>query len=103
MKQETFDLLVMEENKKSEAILSAKAKEYAESGGDRLVNFKQCAGARGVNPAEALAGMLVKHFVSVLDMCKNPLNYSDDKWDEKLVDVRNYTYLLKGVITDMKE
>jgi|WetSurMetagenome_2_1015567.scaffolds.fasta_scaffold61010_3 hypothetical protein len=102
MRQELFDALIKVEHQKSLDLLNAKAKEYAQSGGDRLINFKRCAAMREINPADALAGMLVKHFDSLLVMCKDPLTHSIEKWDEKLVDVRNYTYLLKALIVDMR-
>lgn len=97
-----FEKLVHEENEKSLKLLMAKGKEYSD-GVDRLQNFKCASGAMNSNPADALAGMLVKHFVSILEMArsKDPLQFSESKWDEKLLDIRNYTYLLKGVLIDM--
>jgi hypothetical protein len=81
-------------------MLSVKAEEYA-GDGDRLENFKQASGMLSVNPAEALMGMLVKHFVSVGKLAKAPHSVSMEKWDEKLRDIRNYTYLLKAVLIDI--
>ena len=96
-----FKELVEQEEEASEEILIAKAKEYAGIG-DRLENFKQAAGMLSINPAQALVGMLVKHFVSVGKMSKCPEMYNMEKWDEKLRDIRNYTYLLKAVLIDME-
>jgi hypothetical protein len=95
-----FDALVEFENRISTSMLSSKAKEYA-TDNDRLSNFKLAAGLRGINPADALIGMVVKHWVSISDMAKNPTAYSLEKWDEKLRDDRNYTYLLKGILIDL--
>ncbi len=100
MTQEQFDALFLEETEASREVLIEKAKQYA-SKNDRLNNFKEAAGLRSINPAEALMGMLVKHFVSVSDMAKNPTSFSMEGWDEKLRDIRNYTYLLKAVLVDM--
>jgi hypothetical protein len=102
MTHEDFEKLVHEENEKSAKLLIVKGREYSR-GEDRLQNFKCASGAMNTNPAEALAGMLVKHFVSLLDMArsKDPLQFCEYKWDEKLLDIRNYTYLLKGVLIDM--
>lgn len=101
MKADRFNELVQLENEKSVALLCTKAEEYA--GADRLENFKQAAGMLSINNAEALMGMLVKHFVSVGKMSKDPTKYTMEKWDEKLVDIRNYTYLLKAILVDMEE
>jgi hypothetical protein len=100
MEQDTFDAIVRTENEVSVEMLIVKAIEYADQG-DRLSNFKKAAGIRGINPADALVGMLVKHFVSVSDMAKTPHAYSLDTWNEKLRDIRNYTYLLKAVLLDI--
>lgn len=100
MDAKTFDELVESENKRSVKMLCSKAKEYATEG-DRLSNFKQAAGLRGTNPVDALVGMLVKHWTSISDMAKNPTAFSLEKWDEKLVDDRNYTYLIRGLLLDM--
>jgi hypothetical protein len=100
MRAEDFDQLVLDENAESNKMLSVKAEEYA-GNNDRLENFKQAAGMLSINPAKALMGMLVKHFVSVGKMSNNPDSYTIEKWDEKLRDIRNYTYLLKGVIIDI--
>ena len=100
MLAQDFDNLVLEENEASREMLLYKASEYA-SEGDRLSNFKHAAGLRGTNPADALVGMLVKHFESVSEMSKSPHGYTREKWDEKLRDIRNYTYLLKAVLHDI--
>jgi hypothetical protein len=101
MKAKEFNDLVLSEHKASVELLFHKAAEYA-GDGDRLENFKQAAGMLSINPAEALMGMLVKHFVSVGKMAKTPLDYDPDKWNEKLRDIRNYTYLLKGILIDLE-
>jgi hypothetical protein len=100
MSPEEFDKLVITEHEMSLEMLSFKAKEYSKVG-DRLSNFKEAAGLRGTNSIDALVGMVVKHWTSISDMAKNPLNYSLTKWDEKLRDDRNYTYLLKALLIDM--
>jgi hypothetical protein len=82
-------------------MLVLKAKQYA-TANDRLSNFKEAAGLRGTNPIDALVGMVVKHWTSISDMAKNPLAYTEDQWDEKWRDDRNYTYLAKGLLLDMK-
>jgi len=100
MTKEDFEQLVLTEHEESCSILSRKATEYAGKE-DRLLNFKQAAGLRSINSVEAAMGMLTKHFVSVSDMAKNPIKYPIEQWDEKLRDIRNYTYLIKGLLIDM--
>lgn len=100
MNNEDFSKLIQLEDSASYALLSHKAEEYS-GPEDRLENFKQAAGMLSINPAEALMGMLVKHFVSVGKMSRIPNIYSMEKWDEKLRDIRNYTYLLKAVLIDI--
>ena len=96
-----FEKLVSHEHQASLKVLVTKAKEYATKG-DRLNNFKEAAGLRGIPTTEALMGMLAKHFVSVSDMAKDPDIFTLEQWDEKLRDIRNYTYLLKGLLIDMR-
>jgi len=54
-----------------------------------------------ISPAEALMGMAVKHITSILDMVKDPRQYSLKKWNEKITDLRNYTYLLDALVREM--
>jgi hypothetical protein len=100
MDNDTFSKLIQTEDTASYEMMSHKAEEYS-GPEDRLENFKQAAGMLSINPAEALMGMLVKHFVSVGKLAKAPHSVSMEKWDEKLRDIRNYTYLLKAVLTDI--
>lgn len=100
MLAQDFDNLVLEENEASREMLIHKAGEYATEE-DRLSNFKRAAGLRATNPADSLMGMLVKHFESVSDMARAPHGYTMERWDEKLRDIRNYTYLLKAVLIDI--
>lgn len=100
MQAERFEELVLSEHKASLEVMIEKAKQYATD--DRLANFKQAAGMLQINPVQALMGMLVKHFVSVGTMAKNPTSYNLELWQEKLRDIRNYTYLLAGLLEDLE-
>jgi hypothetical protein len=95
-----FDALVDNEHEASKDMLLNKSIEYA-TDKDRLSNFKLAAGIRGVNPADALVGMVVEHWVSISDMAKHPTMYTMEKWLEKLRDDRNYTYLLTAILVDL--
>jgi hypothetical protein len=94
---ETFDKLVAEQLKQCSDILTVKAKEYA-TPTDRLHNFLVAAEVMDVPPRQALAGMMVKHTVSIYDMCNSQYIYPDAVWDEKITDHINYLILLKGII-----
>ena len=82
-------------------ILWVKAKEYATD--DRLHNFKSAAGLMNCDPKEALNGMMVKHIVSVSDMCRDGKKHSMDIWNEKITDSINYLLLLKALIVEEAE
>lgn len=99
MRKEVFNDLVEEYLAKCKAVLSAKDPEYS-SDDDRLHNFVVAGHIKGTSPRDALFGMLVKHWVSISDMCLSGKEYPDALWDEKLVDNINYTLLLKGILHD---
>ncbi len=79
-------------------ILIGKSKEYA-TNSDRLHNFHKAAAMSGGTPEKALWGMIMKHLVSLSDMClsDDPDSYSIDMWDEKINDSINYLFLLRGI------
>uniref|UniRef100_A0A6M3LIM9 Uncharacterized protein n=1 Tax=viral metagenome TaxID=1070528 RepID=A0A6M3LIM9_9ZZZZ len=83
-------------------VLQKKEKEYS-NGKDRLEQFHRAASAQNILPTEALIGMATKHFTSITDMCKHPLDHTFKQWHEKLDDLRNYCDLLDALITDTKE
>ena len=85
---------------RAKKVLVAKASEYAPNN-DRLENFKCAAGAQGINPVQALVGMMTKHYVSVCEMAKNPHKFDLKKWNEKLGDLRNYVILCEALIRDI--
>jgi len=83
-------------------ILKKKGLEYGRC--DRLHNFKIAAKLMGVNPKHALAGMMVKHIVSVYDMCMDDhTRYSRAMWEEKIGDTINYLFLLKSLLIEIGE
>lgn len=80
-------------------VLVAKGVEYA-GPEDRLHNFKIAGKLSGVSPRKALAGMMIKHVVSVYDMCKDDTRYPMVQWDEKITDTINYLILLRAVVEE---
>ena len=101
MNNRDFMLEVENSHNRSKKILLKKEKEYNMESTNRLNQFYRAGSAQDINPCEALIGMATKHFTSIADMCKAPLDHSLGKWNEKLTDLRNYTYLLDALIRDM--
>jgi hypothetical protein len=78
--------------------LGSKAKEYAI--GDRLYNFKRAAEISRTTPAKALAGMFMKHMVSVMDLIEGSVPTTVPLINEKLGDAINYLILLEAIFKE---
>ena len=78
--------------------LGSKAKEYAI--GDRLYNFKRAAEIQRTTPAKALAGMWMKHVVSVIDLIEGSTEPTEERVNEKIGDAINYMILLEAVFAE---
>lgn len=100
MTAEQFDAIVESRLAFIKTILGKKAKEYAI--GDRLYNFKRAAEILRTTPQRALAGMLAKHLVSVLDLIEGSLTPSEYMVNEKIGDAINYLILLEAVLKEGK-
>ena len=88
-----------------ESILLSKSQEYS-AGGDKLHNFRIAAALAQCSNEKALAGMMIKHTVSVYDMInalENGKRFTLEKWDEKIVDSINYLILLKALLVERDE
>ena len=101
MNQTDFEMEFEKSVMRSKRTLISKAKEYAAKNPDRLNQFYRAAKVQGVNPVEALIGMATKHYTSICDMAKAPKDYNLRQWNEKLGDLRNYTFLLDALVRDM--
>lgn len=101
MTSERFNEIIEEQINLCKDILCRKAEEYATE--DRLHNFKCAGGLMNCDPKEALMGMMVKHTVSISDMCRSGSNYPEDLWNEKITDSINYLLLLKALVVEEKE
>ena len=55
----------------------------------------------GVTMAQALAGMMAKHTVSIYDMCRSGEEYPLWLWEEKITDHLNYLFLLNAVVREV--
>lgn len=102
MNTEDFNAIILDQLENSKEMLIKKSEEYA-TDTDRLHNFRQAAHLSGESMAKALAGMMVKHTVSIYDMINNPdTTYDMDVWNEKITDHINYLLLLRAVVIEEK-
>ena len=85
-----------------EKLLANKSEEYADDR-DRLRHFKKAAAMTETDPKAALFGMLLKHLVSLSDMCTDWKAYPIDRWSEKITDSINYLVLLRALVEEEEE
>lgn len=98
MKTERFNDILDAQIKRVQDVLVVKAAEYANE--DRLANFKKVAQLRNQSLMQAIAGMMVKHTVSIYDMIDSDTSFEMDQWDEKLTDHINYLILLRAALME---
>lgn len=94
-----FNELVENRIKKIQETLKRKASEYA-TNDDRLYNFKRAAEILQTTPQKALLGMMMKHWVSVLDLIESRLPFNIEILDEKIGDSVNYLILLEAILKE---
>lgn len=101
-----FNKVLKERLVKIEKVLSNKAEEYAK-GTNRYHNFEIASRILGNSREKALLGMMVKHWVSVLDLIhqssNDPLKLKKEIIDEKIGDSINYLILLEGMLMEQIE
>ena len=105
MNAKDFDKIVTARMDWCTKTLCAKGDEYAR-GGDRLWNFKVAARKLNCHPAEALAGMMVKHAVSVddiIDGLAKGIVPPKELVAEKIGDSINYLLLLEGLVEEERQ
>ena len=96
-----FNKVVDRRIRRVQDVLAGKAKEYAI--GDRLYNFKRAATILGTTPEKALAGMFMKHLVSVLDLIEGSTESTELMVDEKIGDAINYLILLEAIFKERRD
>ena len=101
MESERFNQVVEEQIGRSLDTLMNKAKEYATA--DLLHNFKVAAKLRHTTTTGVLAGRMIKHTVSIFDMCESGEEYSEAQWNEKITDHINYLLLLQAIVTEQRD
>jgi hypothetical protein len=100
MDAKRFDEILHATINSTVATLASKAEEYAK--GDRLYNFKRAALILDTTPEKALAGMIVKHLVSVLDLIEGTLPATEAMLNDKIGDTINYLVLLKALLIEKR-
>ncbi len=93
----TADVIFDEQIQLCADILKSKAREYS-TDEDRLHNFKLAAALQECSMRQALAGIMVKHTVSIYDMCRSDETLSLELWTEKITDHLNYLLLLNVIV-----
>ena len=104
MNAEDFDKIVADRMAWCRQTLCAKGDEYAREG-DRLWNFKVAGRKLNCHPAQALAGMMVKHTVSVddiIDGLSRGIVPPRELVAEKIGDSIDYLLLLEGLIEEAR-
>lgn len=96
-----FNQVLEDQIQRCKDTLIKKGDEYATE--DRLHNFHAGAGLCQRSPEEVCASFMLKHIVSIYDMCRdasagksNPLTV----WNEKLGDAINYMLLLSAIVRE---
>lgn len=100
MDLKTFAEIFEDQFATSDQMLNAKRKEYANENVDVLHNFRKAAHLEGTTLREALAGVMVKHTVSLYDMMHEDVCRPMEVWEEKITDHLNYLILLKAIVIE---
>lgn len=99
MKRNEFQEVVARQLSRISSILGLKTKEYA-TDQDQLKNIRDAAKLRNVSMEEAVAGMMVKHTVSIYAMIASGGTYPLTVWNEKITDHIIWLILLLAVIEE---
>ena len=98
-----FNSVVEERIEKISQVLASKAQEYA-TDKSRFHNFEVAGRVLDTTPEKALLGMMLKHFVSVMDLIDwadgSAQKLSNELIDEKIGDNINYLILLEGMLKE---
>ena len=96
MRNQEFNELVERQIQRIRDTLVKKGEEYNLEE-DRLGFFKRAASLTGQTPEQVLYGFMLKHIVSVTDMCADGKKHPSALWKEKTTDIINYLILLLGL------
>lgn len=100
MTKEMFDDFVESELNLIKKILTNKGNEYSPEI-DRLKFFKTDFDGNLINnPKSLLWGMVVKHLISLKNMCLSDKKYDIEIWAEKIIDTINYLIILNALVAE---
>lgn len=99
MQRAEFEIVLDAQITTVKDMLIGKRDEYADDE-DVLHNFRNAANLTGETLEQALAGMMVKHTVSIYDMIATGEMFPLAKWDEKITDHINYLILLRAIVNE---
>lgn len=94
-----FNEVIEEQLERSTTVLFLKNANYNPTA-DKLRGFKASAAMRETSAKDALAGMMLKHTLSIYDMCGTEETFSAEVWNEKITDHINYLLLLRAVVQE---
>lgn len=77
-----------------------KGKEYTKGDEDQLANFKSYAKALGLSPKLIWAVYAGKHFDAIVSYCKDSKTYSGEDIRGRIMDLRVYLWLLRGMVEE---
>lgn len=102
-----FNDVVIGQMERCKTMLITKGNEYAPEAMsnveiDRLAHFKKAATLMRTTPKIALMGMLVKHYISIMDMSMDDKDYPVEQWSEKITDSINYLLILRAIVEEEK-
>lgn len=100
MKSKQFEQIINRQFNNCRDLLVTKGKEYTPDK-DVFEVFNKAATLSGEGGRKAaLFNFLLKHLVSISDMCHSNETYSMDRWNEKITDAMNYLLLLKAMVEE---
>lgn len=98
MNSQTFSVILNRQITRCLNILGQKAEEYGPV--DRLHNFRKAAAFKNTTMRQVLSGMMLKHTVSIDDMCDSTNHFTEAQWNEKITDGINYLILLRAIVEE---
>lgn len=100
MTNETFMECVKAQFDVCLSILEKKRIEYEGANQNRLDQIKRQSVMNNTVETSVVWELGSKHLTSLAEMVKNPRDYSEDIWKEKLQDAINYLFILTAVLTE---
>ena len=100
MNRKDFEVIVEKRLELIKKVLENKQAEYANI--DNVFhNFETAARIKEESKEKSLYGMMIKHFISVIDMIAQPeTSYTPEHIDEKIGDVINYLIILEAMLKE---